>query len=594
MELETMHAEPVKRLFGSIKIDIPEHIKIKTVIPAFISAETFEFEGDFSQNYIDIIELENTFKPLCYPFTKSLSRFRNMFFWGFNLDFLTQSFLYFLCFSSIFGFFFLNSENIYRIEFFGLFIAVILRISVISIKYANFSEKKLRYFKNIDLTASEIKSEHIFTWSLQTDFSIDKELYTSILKNNVESSVFHVFFLKELKPHLIKQLAFNEDEAESTLSLKESTVNNSNNNININFLNEVFVKSFDLVKKSLIGKKNQVEDSYSGYLLARFLVKDNKDLYFTVNSIIKLSILLAFIQAFIPFFFRIYYLGSLFPSSFSETLVSISIFFGNFYFNAMNLSILIYGVFEYDRTINLLSQISNLLSTQRVSEYYRKKNLPTINIFCGASYKCCSDLNKIFRSYGEKFFKRIEMTMGIFLILNSFMAILCVLAIYGLLGTLKSGINLVFIAFGMFVMFFTIFSALRKGAIINEFYDIHRDILKHNKDVISDLINLYSIYVEKEGLEFDNEIYFIAVQSFLKHYKDLTKKERKIAIIEYLNTLINMNNDIIEQLAFSKERRPFKILWIPASNAVIKSLLAGLGTILFAGLQKILVNSMND
>ena len=621
MELKTIkpikppkiNAKPVKRPLGSIKIEIPDHIRRKTVIPAFISSESLEFEGDFSQKFTDIIELENTFKCLiffefflyhllfffifgpllpllCYPFTRSLSRFRNMFFWGFSWNFLSQILLHFLCFSSIFGFFFLNSPNIYKIELFGLLIAVILRISVISVKYASFSGTKLRYFKNLDLTASEIKSEYIFTWYLQTDYSIDKELYTSILKNNVDSSVFRVFFLKDLKPQLIRQLSFDEEEIESPFSSGNSTGKNSN--INTNFLTEVFVKSFDLVKKSLLSRKMEESESYSGYLLARFLVKDNRDLQFSIKSIFSLAFLLAFIQAGIPFFFRISSINAIFPPDSMEVLVILCIFFGNLYFNSVNLCILIYGVFEYDRPISLLSQISNLLSTQRVSEYYRKKTLPTVNIFCGVSYKCCSDLNKIFRSYGEKFFKRIEMTLGIFLFYNSFMAILSILAIYGLLGSLNSGVNLAFIAFGMFVMFFTIFLSLRKGAIINEFYDIHRDILKHNKDVISDLVNLYRVYFEFEGLEYDNEIYYMGVTTLMKHFKDAPKEARKSAILEHLNTLINMNNDFIEQLQFSKERRPFKILGIPATNGVIKSLLAGLGTILVAGLQKILANSM--
>lgn len=117
-------------------------------------------------------------------------------------------------------------------------------------------------------------------------------------------------------------------------------------------------------------------------------------------------------------------------------------------------------------------------------------------------------------------------------------------------------------------------------------------MLKCNKDLIADLIHFYDVYFEKEDYDTDLEIYYYGVMILSKYYnlKEFEAPEKKRKILSHLTSLQEISNDIIEQLAFSKERRPFKIFGIPTTKALIKSVLAGLGTLLIAGLQKLISN----
>ena len=67
-----------KRPLGSIQIDVPESVRRKTVSPAFLSIDSSVMEGDLSEKFIDIIDLDVSFK---------LSTF---------LEFFIYNFLFFL------------------------------------------------------------------------------------------------------------------------------------------------------------------------------------------------------------------------------------------------------------------------------------------------------------------------------------------------------------------------------------------------------------------------------------------------------------------------------------------------------------------
>lgn len=594
-----------KRPLGSIQIDVPESVRRKTVSPAFLSIDSSVMEGDLSEKFIDLIDLDVSFKLstfleffmynflffflfgpfsalIYYPFIRNFCRFRNMCFWGFNIIFFKQTLQFFFCVFGIFGYFYLDSPNIYAIEVIGMILSGFLLTCVIAAKYGYFSVKKCLYFKETNLEQSDLQSESYLDWCKQNEFTIDKELYTCILKNNIDSSTFRMWFLKPLKPSLAEQLAVPDYEFENPDSAKSSEFSNSG------WLKEVWIKSFDVVKKTLFKKQLCEEGTYSGYLVARFLVKENRELSMSVKWIERIAWVIAIIETAIPTLFRIYEKGTVLGQNYKEILVISSLIGGKIYFTQQIFTMLIYGMFEYDRPIHLLSQLSNILSSQKVSEYYVKKVLPTINVFCPISYKSWYCMNRIFRTYGEKFLKRIEMVLGLFLFFNLVMALLCVLAVYNLLGPFGRSINIAYLGYGLILMLVAIFLALRKGAIINELYDIHRDILKNNKDIISDLLHLYSTYFELSESDSENEIYYYATSVFCKHTEGMSPEEKKKCITSFLNNLKEMNDDIIEQLAFSKERRPFKIFGIPATSALLKSILAGLGTAAIACIQKFL------
>lgn len=594
---------------GSIQYEIPENVRRYTVNPAFLATDTLKLD-DLSEKFNEIIDLDNSFKTLvfleyflyhalfffgfgpllpiiCWPFFRNFTIFRNMSFWGLKKDFIFQCFGFCFVFFSVFGCFYFKPSNIYNIEIFGLIILTSLRISIIAIKYAHFSEKKLKYMKKIVLTEEEIESELMLAWGRQKDFVIDKELYTCILKNNIDTSVFRIFFLKPLDKELIKHLEVDEKDLESPDTFSNSATSARQNLSNSK---EIWFKSMQIVKKNMMFHNlDGFPGAYSGYLVARYLIKQNNIFQNVCKSLFGVATTLAFINAIIPRIFHFYNSEGFFGNDPLEITLTILILGGNFYYGFGCYAFLIYSIVEIGRTMKFLSQLSNLLSVKRVSLYYEKKMLPTLNIFCPISFKCWIFLNQIFRSYGEKYFKRVESLLGMFLFYNVVLTVILLLSVYNIVNIFDSCIDLIFLCFGILTMFLTIFITLFKGAAINEFYDIHRDILKTNKNIVSDFYNMYGTYFENPNFVSDNEIYYYGVKIFSLYTEKMSPEQKKKTITKHFKILLSLYNDIIEELSFGKERRPFKVFGVPTSKALIKSLLAGLGTVLFAGLQKFIV-----
>lgn len=209
------------------------------------------------------------------------------------------------------------------------------------------------------------------------------------------------------------------------------------------------------------------------------------------------------------------------------------------------------------------------------------------------------------------------------------------------------------------------------GLMINSHYIIHETLLRDNKDVFFDLINLDDIYFD-ENFTTSNEIYNIAreilqyslptdkinnkdftklessgsldfqndrtenkvlntvdfiveeksstiitipserniklstsndsisktalnsqfINSFTdkKMNKTYSKKDRKFQKRrkQYLKELISISDHIIQKLEYARTYSPFKVFGIPMTKEIFNSLLASLGAVLIASLQKLI------
>lgn len=67
-------------------------------------------------------------------------------------------------------------------------------------------------------------------------------------------------------------------------------------------------------------------------------------------------------------------------------------------------------------------------------------------------------------------------------------------------------VTLLVFLFENVVMFVGALVIIKKAAIINEFYNVHADLLKEVKDVLCDLLVFYERYFEEEGFKTESEI----------------------------------------------------------------------------------------
>ena len=490
---------------------------------------------------------------LLYLIYGDLKLARNLGFWGCHSSLITQMFIFIVNFFGLFGYLYFRIESIYLIEILMLLGGCSCRSFVIAIKYALFSEKKLNYVKYKLLSSEESESEFLFFWYSQEDSVIDKELYSTILRNNIDEDVFLFYFLRPLKPELIENIRIKTA------------------------FDEKFREKPGIDPEKLFGSS----DFYTGFSIARFLIRQNRSSKSSLKKILFISMFLSLIHAVIPLIYRNFDQLTVFGETHEDRFIIVCLFLGNFYFYFFNFMFILFGVFEYERPIKLLSHLTNLLSTKKVEKYHIKKIFPTINLFCSMTFKSWFSLNKILRDYGSKFLKRIDMYLVVFLLYYLIIGLVCILSIFEAIQKFNI-LTYVMIATEMIVVFSAVFWVIFKGVVINEHFIIHLALLNEIKEIIADFVNMDILYFEKEDYKPKNEIYALGQQmndhiishNFSVHDKRNNREKRE----NYYNKLLAINQFVAGQLKFQKDYYPFKVLGIPATMATLQSLLAGVGT----------------
>lgn len=500
-------------------------------------------------------------------FYKNLIYAKNLGFWGLNPNCVQQSMVFFFNFVGIYCYYFLIDDvtSIYPIEIYMLLSGIICRCFLIAAKYGLFPKRKMQYVRYKLLTNEEIHFEFMLNWYRQGDDFVEKELWASLGRNQIEEGYFIFYFLRPLNPELRSKL--------KVMTEYEKEFRKSTNNPD---------------PYKLFGNV----DYYMGISIARYLIKKYKTSV-SLKKILIFSLFASIIHAFIPIFYRIAMDESLFGKSNLERLVIVCIFLSNIYHYWLNFAFIIIGVFEYDRPIKLLSQLSNLLSIKTVENYHVKKIFPTMNFFCIVTLRSWYSLNKIIRSYGLRFLKRIDFYLGFFLAYYLGILIFCILSIFGIISKMPT-VNLVVFGVEMIPVLATLFLVIFKGAIINDFYKIYRGLMHDLHQILADMRSLDPSYFDINNLnnaKISNEVYSVGQQFSLTIHEHFFGKNDKRPInelrINYYDRALLIAKHINEQMNFEQNCHPFKVLGIPATMTTLKSMLAGVASALTISIKKL-------
>lgn len=493
---------------------------------------------------------------LMFARTRNLIYAKNLGFWGWNQNLISQLPFFIMNFLVLYLYFFSESvKNVYAIEIIILICGCVCRSFIISIKYAFFPEKKMNYVKYKLLTSEDIHYEFMVQWYEQRDETIENELWSTIFRNNVEEDIFAFYFLRPLNPELKKNLR--------KMSKFEEEYRKENKNPTPDIL-------------------FQDPEYYWGFSIARYLLKKYRT-FVSTKKIFLLSLVLSIAHAFIPIFYRITKDETLYGSNAIERMCMICLFIGNIYFYTVNFLFIVIGVFEYDRPIKLLSQLSNFLALKKVEKYHTKKVFPTINLFCVLSFRSWLTMNKVFRDYGIRFRKRIDMYLGFFLLYYMLILLICILSIFEIIQKF-SEVNYVIWGSEMVVILSSVLYVIFKGAIVNDHFNIHIGLMNELKEIVVDMRSVNEVLNENYKYDLNNEIYELGnrltnhiANLFYERSDPRSLHEKKN---DYLSSIINMNAFITELLEFEKKNHPFKVLGIPATMSTLQSLVAGLGSAL--------------
>ena len=499
---------------------------------------------------------------LIYLKNKNLILARNLGFWGISGNLMFQTFIFFVNFIGIFGYAYFKVQIISPLEIFMLFGGCVCRSFVIAIKYALFPKKKMNYVKYRLLTNDEIGSEFLLKWLNQEDQMVEQELMSTMMRNNIDEDLFMFFFLRPLKPELKE-------------ALKKTTVWEQN-----------YRKDRERSKATqLFGS----EGAIYGYNILRFLINENSK-RMTAKTIYYVSFLLSVLHAIIPLVYRVGVNSTLFGTNHTDKIIGVCVFLGTIFFYFFNFLFIMIGVFEYQRLVHLLSQLSNFLATKNVETYHTKKIFPTINIFCILSFRSWFSLNIMVRDYGKKYQKRVDMYLAVFLLYYLVVGFICIISIFDLIIRFPT-IYYIELGFEMLVYFAIVFIVLFKGVVINDHYLIHESLLTQLKQIIVDFISFDKLYFQNEFYTPNNEVYLLG-KNRIDHILNIYYKKDDIRTPpelreSYFKTLLSINKFVTSQLTLEKLNRPFKVLGIPATSATVQSLLAGIGTVATVAFNKL-------
>ena len=573
---------------------------------------------------------------------------KNQFFYGFNSEFFFQTVEFLGIFCVIFLYYFYTFTNVYMIEIYMIFAAVLLRIAIISIKYATMNEDKIRLLKTQEISHEYLKNEFTLRHFKEiNDIELEKELQTTIIRKDIDVALLLFRFLGELSPDIQAQIQsdynpFQVEREKTILDQKQKRLSsqssnkasllsinsgNSNNNIlspsltkknlTVNSTTTPGTSYNSFLNSSKVGKRMNlyndfIDDDlkttvYSGYLLAKLIIKAGYKNGFNATWFLVLGLIISFIHAAIPSCFRLYSKNYLLGDGFLESFMIIALFLVNFYLFFLNISFLLFGIFEFERQVRCLNQLSNLMASKKMVSCTDEKFTPTIDFFCKLSLKSWGSLHKIIRGFGAKYKLRIECYLTLFSLFYLIVTILVISAIFGNLASLYSFINLIILIYEVLIMSLCMIALISIGVAINKQYQIHKGLIKTNKDVISDLLRLYMVYFDKKEYTPQNEIYKKGVEKIIQNvdyylmnnisicntkkwvHDELKKKVTK----RVLKDLICICDEIIEELTFENMYEPFRINGIAATPKVLHSIFAIFGSLLFAVGQKYINNLIN-
>jgi len=566
-----------------------------------------------------------------------------------KFDFINQT-LQYLALATLFTLYYVtDTPGLQGMEVYMLVIAVAIRLIMIACKYAYQHEDYIKLLFTVTLEKKDLQGDLMLGgWREQRDDLIEEEIQAAILRLEIDSSLFFFTFLGDIgDPEILKKLSKKHSFEKPMNNLEVQKKQNSSSSSKIVPVAEMIRKrqnpstfnmditqiieeeenvqgpgdinsdedddadsgrkaaviekegrlsrTAQLIMRSFayFTKKKKLEESHLyAYNLAFDMLGKARDQRF--NHLGKALILFSLFRSLIPTFYRIYLVyyekEDILVWTEKPYLVVIIILVNTFFFwiNAFTLFI---GVVDVESKIFCFKQLSYLISPKRLTEYKLKKLYPSFNIFDPVALITWSNLRKVLKEYGKKYYLRtnfnVTITMGLYLIVLAMM----VLQILGMISTFSDNLLMIVFAYENLVLFGIFVIIIIGASFINSQCGFHMNLMKKNKTVISNFQRLSYLYVGKNAIQPDNCLYKEGLRRMREELGSENFEEKLVARAEKLTAIMD---DIIEDLEFEERHEPATVMGFPVDYGVLKTIGVFIVTVLFAIGQKIANDRMND
>ncbi|CAK84320.1 unnamed protein product (macronuclear) [Paramecium tetraurelia] len=427
----------------------------------------------------------------------------------------------------------------YEIVFFG--ILFITENVTYAIKFSFFHPTKLSLVERFDLNVIRDLCEQSLSpyhWIQQLPSIINREFEQSIKRNQIEPTSFLVYFMIAPSQEKLKRIQVEyrdnklkhyEEVAASCISMAKEIVEEFNKKCHINFINKfsIFVALVRVAAYVLI--MNFCNESVKDYGIA----------------------------------------------------VQMCIFQFMYFYMITGLMMITYR--DLRRKVFAMTQLSHLISAEKVEVYQESKMFPTLNLLCCVSLYSWVNLRKMILDYGLQYTMRQSFMLSFIMILNAIMMAVMTFLFY--LGAIT--INSILQQTFDFVIIASISIALvLQGARINAHWSIHRGLLRKNLFLIQQLA--FQIFKSLDYTFKPEDPVFTAFQKLLET-ASVQSALQDDQFLNYSMFCIRSIQNVYDDLGHQEKSQPYTVMGIAMTyQLLLQVCISALGLIGTSGLNFIL------
>ncbi|CAD8125208.1 unnamed protein product [Paramecium sonneborni] len=411
-----------------------------------------------------------------------------------------------------------------------------------AIKFAFFHPSRLALIENFDICVvgdSCDQSINPYDWAQQHPSTISKELEQSLKRSQVENSIFQLYFMVAPNSERLKRIQVEEQDLRNKISIEE-----------------IAADGF-LMAKEIINEFNKKYDYKFG---------------------IKLGIILGLIR--VGLYIKIMKLCDESVKS-TGIVVQMSIFSFLYFSTLISLMMLTYR--DLRRKVYSMTQLSHLISAEKVETYQESKIFPTINLLCTVSIYSWVNLRKILIDYGLQFTRRQTFILSFIMIINTIMMGVMTLLFYMQLIPINTILQQT-VDFSIIAIFSI--ALVLQGARINAHWSIHRGLLRKNLFIIQQLA--YQVFKPLDyTFKAEDPVFNALLRLLDTAYAEVIIRED--SLLNYSIFCIHSIQYVFDDLGHQEKSQPYTVMGIAMTyQLLLQVCLSALGLIGTSGLNFIL------
>ncbi|CAD8157903.1 unnamed protein product [Paramecium octaurelia] len=411
-----------------------------------------------------------------------------------------------------------------------------------AIKYAFFHPSKLNLIERFDMSViGDLCEQSInpYHWAQQIPSMITKEFEQSMKRHQIEPTSFHFYFMVAPNPERKKRIL-------------------------VGYSDNGGHKLYEELAANCISIAKEIVEEYNKKCHLRFINK--------FSILIALARVIAYI-----------FIMNFCSESVKDYVIAVQMCIFQFMYFYLITVLMMITYRDLRRKVFAMTQLSHLISAEKVEVYQESKMFPTLNLLCCVSLYSWVNLRKMILDYGLQYTRRQSFMLSFIMLLNAIMMVVMTFLFYLEYITINSILQQTV----DFVVIASISIALvLQGARINAHWCIHRGLLRKNLFLIQQLS--YQIFKSLDYTFKSEDPVFSAFQKVLEN-ATTSSAVQDDQFLNYSLFCIHSIQNVYDDLGHQEKSQPYTVMGIAMTyELLLQVCISTLGLIGTSGLNFIL------